>query len=289
VNYSDPNVTSAVTNLVNNLLTINDTLLGLNPLDVLTRFGTLNGTNVTNYLYYAVPANTTGVSTLVLPGGSVSRRAFRFLQTSTNVFNLNTASPSVQIPMNITNAINYPGLSYSLAAIRNPESMMNSVDNYIHSQVVAERAYLGGNTKNGYNFTNAVTNLTVGNNTTNYTPANASFLTITLPWAYAPFNLKNNATYLNSCKVFRYNGTSFVPTNTCILVNTTDQNRAVLNCLNLDIIGVGCGQNSSNVVLTATGNTGNGGTTGTGVNGNNNSSGRIRFASIVAVLILLVL
>jgi len=283
VNYSDPNITTSIVNLVNSLMAVNDTLLGANPVDVLNKFGTANGTNTTNFIYYAIAANTTGNTLLSLPPGSVSRRGlFRFLQANLNIFNLNTASPTVTIPLSISQSINNgSNLTYSLAAIRNPKPLMNSADNYIHSQIIGESVFMQGNPKKFFNFTNNATNLTTGNATNS-----SSFLTVTLPWAYIPFNLKNNASYLNNCKIYRYNGNSFVPTNTCVLLNTTNQNNAMLNCLNLDIIGVGCGGNNSNVVLTTTG--GNG--IGPGVNGTGSSSGRITFvSSILAVLLLFVL
>jgi len=281
VNYSDPMIPGSIINLVNNLMAVNDTLLGVNPVDVLNKFGVFNGTNTTNFVYFATAANMTGNTLLNLWPGAQSRR---FLQVSLNTFNLNTASPTVTIPINVTQAINNTlpngsNLIYSLAAIRNPKPLMNSVDNYIHSQIIGEKVFIQGNTKNAINFTNNATNFTSGNATNNTN--SSTFLADTLPWAYVPFTLKNNASYINNCKIYRYDGNNFVPTNTCVLLNTTNQNNAMLNCINLDIIGVGCGGNNSNVVLSTTG--------GNSVNGTSNS-GRITFvSSILAVLLLFVL
>jgi len=286
VNFSDPIIQQSVVSFVNNLTQVNDTLLGVNPVDVINRFGAMNGTNASNFIYYAIPANLTGDSRLALPTGGISRRLYRFLQQAMNVFNLNSASsPVVTIPMNISqsinNTVNGSQISYSLAAIKDPKPMMNSVENYIHSQIIGERAYLKSDTKNGFNFSNLNNNLSNNSNNSNNTN-NATYLTVKLPWAYTPMNLKEGANYLNNCKVYKYDNGNFVPTNTCVLLNTTDQNYAMLNCLNLDVIGVGC-VNSSNVFFQTTNNNGNN-------VGNNNSSGRTSLATyFLAVLLLFVL
>jgi len=268
--------------LVNNLLTINDTLLGVNPVDVLNRFGTANGTNATSYIYYTIPANLNGNSVLALQNQGPMRR---FLQAVLSIFNLNTNSPIATIPMNFTAArVNGTGvLSYSLAAIRDPKPLLRSLNNYIHSQVVGERAFINGNPKTGVNFTNTTNNTINSNATNNNTNNSTALIQIQLPWAHIPFNLSSGSNYLNNCQVFRWNGGDFVPTNSCVLVNTTDQNKAVLNCNHLDIIGVGCKNNSNTILVTG----GNGNGNGVGSN-NNSSSGRIKLASLIAVLLLFV-
>jgi len=283
VNYSDPNVTQNVMSMINNLMAVNDTLLGVNPIEALNRFGALNGTNATKYIYYTIPANMNGTSKLALQTSSPIRRMLaRVLQTNKDILNLNSAnSPSVSIPQFVSNSIfnslNSTGnVSYSMAAMRDPKPLMKSVDNYIHSQIVGERVYLNGNPRNGFNYSsNSSLDKNNASNSNSLKNPNVTYVTVELPWAYVPFTLKSG-NYLDNCVVYRWNNTEFVKTDTCVLVNSTDQNRAVLNCQNLDILGVGC-RDSSNVVLTTT-----------GIVPGRGSSERIKIASILAVLLMFV-
>jgi len=176
---------------------------------------------------------------------------------------------------------NNSNITYIFAGLRDPKPMMKSVENYIHSQIFGDRVFLNGSNRNGFNYTtNTSSNNMSGmimNNTNNIT--NNTLIRVELPWSHTPFQMRSNSSYLDNCKVFRYDGNNFVPTNSCVIVNGTDQNRVLLNCMYFDTVGVSCSNLTNSV------NTVNNG----GVIGNANSSSfRAVLTSFIAVLLMFV-
>jgi len=292
VSYTDPIINTAVINLMNNLTQVNDTLLGVNPVEVMNRLGGSTGMNTTGYVYNTARANLGGVTTLAAPMGSpmrvlTGRKLFgRVLQSLLNVFNLNSASPTVTIPQNVSTTIqnaSNANVSYAVSALRDPKPMMNSVENYIHSMVTGGRVFLNGNASNGYNYTNFTHSQNMSmNSTNNMNNTNNTLVRVVIPWAHVPFVMRSGASYLDNCQVYRYNGNNFVPTNSCVVLNGTDQNNVLLNCMYFDTIGVGC-SNLTTKVLTTNGSNPN----GIGIP-NSNSGFKATVTSVLAILLIFV-
>jgi hypothetical protein len=235
ISKSSQNISNAVIDLINSSLNTTDTLLGINPVEVMLRLSLPIGTNGSLFGYTAVPFDPNNDLKVSLRSGtSQRRRLFRQLQNleyNKNRFNDNPNSPEITVPKAIStvlNRTNNTGNSsnfFAMAFIRDPKPLLYTVRDYIHSQIVGCRG---------------VENST--GTTLNY-PNNTEPVRIDLPWSRVPFKLQNTS-YKDSCKAYSWKVKEWVPETNCTIEDDTDENRVVLKCPNFNILGVGC-QNAS--------------------------------------------
>ena len=230
VDTSRPDISNPVLNLVETCLSSTDSLVGVNPVDILLILGAPNGTNATLYGYVTAPFDQQNDMRVVLPTGGPRRALIgkkllnRLIQANKTIL-FNTESPIISIPKNITQAVRN-GTTFSMAFVRIPNSMLNRT--HIQSQIVGARGF--------YN---------ISRNATVY-PQDAGSMKYEIPWVNVPFRL-TSGTYVDQCTVYNWDGIEWKQSKNCNLDPFSDVNRAVVYCKSYEIIGVGCRQIESRI------------------------------------------
>lgn len=132
---------------------------------------------------------------------------------------LNPDSAKAFLPKTLTSALANSTVTFVL--FKDPSSMtqLNSVS--IGTQVV---------------------NLKVTNKSTGALvpyPTAAGAYQIYLPWAQTPYNIPDNK-YVNNCKVYSFDGKTWVQTQSCTVLDTTNSTATNIECKTFGTLGVSC-------------------------------------------------
>jgi hypothetical protein len=273
VSRISPGISSTNLVLIDTSMNVTDTLLNVNPVEAILRLTIPNGTNATTFGSLSVPFNPNNDLKVSLRSGSNQRmlmaRVLQGVRADKGIFNLNSNSPEVTIPKSISSMFNNSNSTtfYSMGFIRDPKPTLNSIDHYIHSQIVGSRAV---DNSTGISITY---------------PNSSDTIRVDLPWSYVPFRLQNS-NYKDGCQIYSWNGSDWGASKNCSIDDGSDEFKVIVRCNSFEIFGVGC-KNSSLASIQASNQSSSG-----GVPANSNSSSlriAIGFGQFLAVLIGLIL